>query len=196
MTGGRRDFDFGIGFAVGPSAAEKLKPRLAVTTSQLTSGEGRDSHEKSPRCSALGKSRETVVKQHTRIVRGLSATFFVLSVCFAAAGALAQQFDRDRGRQGQGTGGQGGKEAIWKAWTRALARVRSARASRLIQSVSPQQIAFFAEWTVAIHRRGRRHSALAWQRRARADVQQRLLRFLPLAAGDGRNFPQHKRLSQ
>src|SRR5258708_32097235 len=67
------------------------------------------------------KTRETVVKQYIRAVRGLSVTFFVLSVCLAAAGALAQQ-----------SGGREVKEArevselkkvTWQFWTRALVRI-------------------------------------------------------------------------
>jgi CxxC motif-containing protein (DUF1111 family) len=58
------------------------------------------------------KTRETLVKQHIRVTRALSVTFFVLSVCLAGAGTFAQQFGRERGQGGQGDqGGQGGNLA-------------------------------------------------------------------------------------
>jgi CxxC motif-containing protein (DUF1111 family) len=47
-----------------------------------------------------GKTREMGQKQQIRIVPGLFVTFFVFSICIAAAGTLAQQFGRDRGGGG------------------------------------------------------------------------------------------------
>jgi CxxC motif-containing protein (DUF1111 family) len=84
-----------------------------------------------------GKTRETVVKQHVRLKRGLSVTFFVLSVCLAGAGAFAQQFSRDRGQGGQG--GQGGNLESLDPGPRAV----SVGAGKPIQGLSSQQILFF-----------------------------------------------------
>jgi len=52
------------------------------------------------------EGRKKAVIQRVRIVRGLSATLFVLSICFATGVALAQQFGHERGQGG--FGGQGG----------------------------------------------------------------------------------------
>ena len=58
------------------------------------------------------KGRKKAVIQPVRIVRGLSATLFVLSICFATGVAVAQQFGRDRGQGGfGGQGGGGGQES-------------------------------------------------------------------------------------
>jgi CxxC motif-containing protein (DUF1111 family) len=57
------------------------------------------------------KGRKKAVVQPFRVVRGLSATLFVLSICFATGVAVAQQFGRDRGQGGfGGQGGAGGQE--------------------------------------------------------------------------------------
>jgi CxxC motif-containing protein (DUF1111 family) len=42
------------------------------------------------------KGRKKAIIQPVRIVRGLSATLFVLSICLAAAGVIAQDNDRER----------------------------------------------------------------------------------------------------
>ena len=55
------------------------------------------------------EGRKKAVIQPVRIVRGLSATLFVLSICLATGVTLAQQFGRDRGQGG--IGGQGGLDA-------------------------------------------------------------------------------------
>jgi hypothetical protein len=73
MTYGRRVFDFGIGFAVGPSAVETSS--TLAWQSQLPSSrqakEG-DSHEKSPRCSAPkedpGDSHEAASPRFAKLV--------------------------------------------------------------------------------------------------------------------------------
>jgi len=43
------------------------------------------------------KSRNKLAKQQIRVVRSLSVTLFILSICFAAAGTFAQRRDRDQG---------------------------------------------------------------------------------------------------
>jgi len=83
------------------------------------------------------KTREALLKQHIRNVRGLSVTFFVLSVSLAAAGALAQQSGRERGPGGQG--GQGGNLESLDPGPRA----GSVGAGKPINLISPQD-AFFA----------------------------------------------------
>ena len=86
------------------------------------------------------KTRETVVRQHIRTVRGLSVTFFVLSVCLAAAGALAQQSGRERGQGGQGSfGGQESNLASLDPGPRA----GSVGSGNPIQGLTLQQTAFF-----------------------------------------------------
>ena len=47
-----------------------------------------------------GKITKRVATQKIRVVRGMSLTFLVLSVCLATGGAFAQQFGRDRGQEG------------------------------------------------------------------------------------------------
>jgi CxxC motif-containing protein (DUF1111 family) len=86
------------------------------------------------------------VKQHIRIMRGLSVTFFVLSVCLAGAGAFAQQFGRERGQGGQG--GQGGNLESLDPGPRGGFGVSGNptfpnNPGNPIQGLSPQQIAFF-----------------------------------------------------
>ena len=44
------------------------------------------------------ETRETFVKHHYRLVRGIPLMFFFFSVYLAAVGAFAQQSDRDRGQ--------------------------------------------------------------------------------------------------
>jgi CxxC motif-containing protein (DUF1111 family) len=51
------------------------------------------------------KSQEKHARRKIRIAHGFSATLFVISICFAAAGAFAQHFDRDHGPGGGGGGG-------------------------------------------------------------------------------------------
>ena len=92
------------------------------------------------------KTRETVVKQHIRVVRGLSVTFFVLSVCLAGAGAFAQQFSRERGQGGQG--GQGGTLDSLDPGPRAGFGVSGNptfpnNPGNPVQGLSPQQVTFF-----------------------------------------------------
>jgi len=77
------------------------------------------------------KTRETVVNQHIRVMRALSVTFFVLSVCLAGAGAFAQQFSRERG--------QGGNLDSLDPGPRA----GSLGAGNPIQGLSTPQAAFF-----------------------------------------------------
>ena len=83
------------------------------------------------------KTRETLVKLHIRVMRGLSVTFFVLSVCLVGAGAFAQQFGRERGQGGQE--GQGGNLESLDPGPRAI----SVGAGNHIQGLSSQQLAFF-----------------------------------------------------
>src|ERR1700674_3290533 len=92
------------------------------------------------------KTWETVVRQQVRIVRGLSVIFFVLSVCLAAAGALAQQSNRERGQGGQG--GQGGNLESLDPGPRAGFGVSGNptfpnNPGNPIQGLTPQQNAFF-----------------------------------------------------
>jgi CxxC motif-containing protein (DUF1111 family) len=133
MTGRRRDFDFGIGFTVGPSAVE-TNSCLAWQSLLPSSRQAKEgiAMKKVHVVQPSGKTREAVAKRHSRIVRGLSAAFFVLSLCFAAAGALAQQFDRNR------DGGQGNLESLDPG-----PRAGSVGAGKPINLVSPQD-AFFA----------------------------------------------------
>jgi len=85
-------------------------------------------------------NRTTVAKQPIRIVRGLTVTFFILSLGFAAAGAIAQQSDRDKGRRGGGgQDGQDGNLASLDPGPRA----GSVGAGTPISGLSPQQIVFF-----------------------------------------------------
>ena len=77
------------------------------------------------------KTRETIVKQRIRHVRSLSIAVFVLSVCLAAAGALAQQAGRERG--------QGGNLESLDPGPRA----GTVGAGNSIQGLTPQQTAFF-----------------------------------------------------
>src|SRR6267154_5116814 len=86
------------------------------------------------------KPRETVEKRRIRAVRGLSLLFFVLSVCLAAAGALAQQSGRERGQGGpEGRGGhQGDLESLDPG-----PRADPVGAGNPIQGLTPQQIVFF-----------------------------------------------------
>lgn len=78
-----------------------------------------------------GKARDTVLKQQLRILPGLFVTFFLLWFCFAAAGALAQQSDRDRGRDGRDADLDPGPRAV------------SVGAGMPIQGLTSQQTAFF-----------------------------------------------------
>ena len=82
-------------------------------------------------------NRTTVKRRPIRIVHGLTATFFVLSLGFAAAGALAQQSDRERGR-----GGFGGREGNLESLDPGP-RGDSLGAGKPIQGLTPQQLAFF-----------------------------------------------------
>jgi hypothetical protein len=108
-----------------------------------------------------GKTRGKVVKQQNHIVQGLYVTFFVLSLCFAAAGALAQQSNRERNQGGQGgqgsqgdqggrggQGGQGGNLESLDPGPRVGFGVSGNPAfpnnpGNPIQGLSPQQTAFF-----------------------------------------------------
>ena len=91
-----------------------------------------------------GKTRGKFVKQQNYIVQGLYVTFFVLSLCFAAAGSLAQQSNRERNQGGQGgrvkgikevEGGKEVKGATWKAWIRALVWALESRAIRPFRTI-------------------------------------------------------------
>jgi CxxC motif-containing protein (DUF1111 family) len=84
-----------------------------------------------------GKTGVTITKRRIRLVRSLSATFFVLSICFATAGALAQQSDRERGRGVNG--GSGGNLDSLDPGPRGV----SVGAGNPIQGLTPQQSAFF-----------------------------------------------------
>lgn len=90
-----------------------------------------------------GKTRETVVKHHIRAVRAFSAIFFILAVCLATAGALAQQSSRERSQ-----GGQGGNLESLDPGPRVGFGVSGNPAfpnnpGNPIQGLSPQQTAFF-----------------------------------------------------
>jgi CxxC motif-containing protein (DUF1111 family) len=88
------------------------------------------------------KARGAPKKQNTRIVQCLSAIFFVLALCFAAAGALAQQSDRERGRRGrEGQGGQEGNGNL--ASLDPGPRAGSVGAGNPIKGLSSQQLSFF-----------------------------------------------------
>jgi len=80
------------------------------------------------------RTGEGIIKKRMHIVRGLTATFFILSICFVTAGALAQQFDRDRD-QGQS---QGNLDTLDPG-----PRAGSVSAGNPIQGLTPQQTAFF-----------------------------------------------------
>src|ERR1700752_1560447 len=82
-------------------------------------------------------NRTTVKRRPIRIVHGLTATFFVLSLGFAAAGALAQQSAPERGR-----GGFGGREGNLESLDPGP-RGDSLGAGKPIQGLTPQQLAFF-----------------------------------------------------
>jgi CxxC motif-containing protein (DUF1111 family) len=81
-----------------------------------------------------GNTGDTLTKQHPRIVRVISVTFFVFSICLAAAGALAQQSDRERGRGGPDTYLEGLDPGP---------RAGSVGAGNAIQDLTSQQTAFF-----------------------------------------------------
>jgi CxxC motif-containing protein (DUF1111 family) len=81
-----------------------------------------------------GKTGDAVVNQRIRIVRGLSVTLFVLSVCLAAARVIAQQSNRDRD--------PGGQEANLESLDPGP-RAGSVRVGNPIQGLTPQQTAFF-----------------------------------------------------
>src|SRR5258708_21044328 len=83
------------------------------------------------------KTRETVVKQYIRAVRGLSVTFFVLSVCLAAAGALAQQLGRESVQ-----GGFGSQESNLASLDPGP-RAGSVGSGNPIQGLTLQQATFF-----------------------------------------------------
>jgi CxxC motif-containing protein (DUF1111 family) len=80
---------------------------------------------------------EAISKWAIRIVRGLWATIFVLSLCLSAAGAFAQQFDRERNR-----GGQGAALDALDPGPRTSSAV-AGNPGNPIQGLTPQQIAFF-----------------------------------------------------
>jgi CxxC motif-containing protein (DUF1111 family) len=81
-----------------------------------------------------GKTGETITTKRMRMVRGWTSTFFIFSICFAATGTLAQQFDRDRG-QGQG---QSNLDSLDPG-----SRAGTVSAGNPIQGLTPQQTAFF-----------------------------------------------------
>jgi CxxC motif-containing protein (DUF1111 family) len=92
------------------------------------------------------KTRETLVKHDIRIMRGLSVTFFVLSVCLVGAGAFAQQFGRERGQGGQE--GQGGNLESLDPGPRAGFGVTGNptfpnNPGNPVQGLSSQQLLFF-----------------------------------------------------
>src|ERR1700676_2092591 len=82
MPGRRRDLDLALALRCA-KRGRKPKPRLAVTTSQLTSSEGRDSHEKKSPYSApkqdLGNSREAAGPHCAWFVRDIFRPFGLLS---------------------------------------------------------------------------------------------------------------------
>jgi CxxC motif-containing protein (DUF1111 family) len=86
------------------------------------------------------KTGVTITTQRIRIVRGLSVTFFVLSVCFATAGALAQQSGRERGQGGFGS--PEGSLASLDPGPRTGFTV-AGNPGNPIQGLTPQQMAFF-----------------------------------------------------
>jgi cytochrome c553 len=145
MSGKRRDSHFGIGFTVSPNGAEaqtSLFGHRFPSSHQAKEGIAMniDRVVQPPR-----KIRETIVKHHNRIVRGLPVTFLVLSVCLAAAGVLAQQSGRERGEGGSGAGGQGGsggQESNLESLDPGP-RGGSVGAGNPIQGLTPQQTAFF-----------------------------------------------------
>ncbi|HSZ20475.1 MAG TPA: di-heme oxidoredictase family protein [Candidatus Acidoferrum sp.] len=92
-----------------------------------------------------GKTWDIFVKQQVRVLRGLSVTFFLLAVCLATAGALAQQPGQERGQGGQGQGGNlesldpGPRAGFGASGNSAF----PTNPGNPIQGLSPQQTAFF-----------------------------------------------------
>ena len=92
-----------------------------------------------------GKTWDIFVKQHVRVLRSLSVTIFLLAVCLATAGALAQQSGRERDRGGQGQGGNlesldpGPRVGFGVSGNPAFPN----NPGNPIQGLSPQQTAFF-----------------------------------------------------
>ena len=82
-------------------------------------------------------TREQVGKQPSRLVHRLSVTLFVLSVCFAAVGAFAQRFGRDRN---SGSSGGGNPTAVDPG-----PRGGPPGAGSPIAQLSPAQMEFFTD---------------------------------------------------
>jgi CxxC motif-containing protein (DUF1111 family) len=81
-----------------------------------------------------GKPRETDLKHQIHIVRGFFVTVFVLSFCFAVAGTLAQQFDRDRARDANLDSLDPGPRTGFAV---------AGNPGNPIQGLTPQQLTFF-----------------------------------------------------
>jgi CxxC motif-containing protein (DUF1111 family) len=143
MSGKRRHSHFGIGFAVSPSGQKAQTSLFGYRfpgSRQAKEGIAMniDNVVQHPR-----KTGKTIVKHRNRFLRGLSATFFGLSVCLAAAGVLAQQSGRERGQgDSGGQGGPGGEESNLAGMDPGP-RAGSVGAGNQIQGLTPQQIAFF-----------------------------------------------------
>src|ERR1700733_12556673 len=71
-------------------------------TSQLTSAKEGISMKKNQVVPQPGNPEGREVAQRLRTVRGMCVALFVFSICFAATGAIAQQFGRERGQGGSG----------------------------------------------------------------------------------------------